>query len=263
MSSGCMPGSSCSVDYMPGASAEIRVEGTGPALILLHGLQSNLTIWDEVCGHLSGIECIRLNFPGRGHSFRGSATPCLVEEFYSISGFADLLHSLVRKLEKPVSIAGWSMGAMVTLEYIRKYGATGIESIILCSGLSKVSGVANIFRSRDDEGILREISGRSEKAGLNGSVDPVAVLNCWKSMRSFDCREMLRCVNVRALVIHGVDDAECPFDDAVLVSRMLPRSELIALEGGSHLILSERPETVAQAISRHLMLSTGNCPETC
>ncbi len=67
-------GSIDAIEYLSGASTEVRSEGSGPPLILLHGLQSDLTIWDGVCEHLRSVERIRLNFPGRGKSARGSDT---------------------------------------------------------------------------------------------------------------------------------------------------------------------------------------------
>ncbi len=226
-------GSIDAIEYLSGASIEVRSEGSGPPLILLHGLQSDLTIWDGVCEHLRSVERIRLNFPGRGKSARGS----------------DTWHSLVQKLDRRVSIAGWSMGAMVALEYVKRYGTDDIRSLVLCSGLSKVAGVANIFQSMNDEGLLMEISERSEKAGLKGSTDPLAVLNCWKSMLHFDCREVLYKIDIPTLIVHGIEDLDCPFSDAMLVSQRIPCSELVALDGCGHLILSERPGAVGLAIS--------------
>lgn len=242
-------GSIDAIEYLSGASTEVRSEGSGPPLILLHGLQSDLTIWDGVCEHLRSVERIRLNFPGRGKSARGSDTWHSLEYFYSIGRFAELLHSLVQKLDRRVSIAGWSMGAMVALEYVKRYGTDDIRSLVLCSGLSKVAGVANIFQSMNDEGLLMEISERSEKAGLKGSTDPLAVLNCWKSMLHFDCREVLYKIDIPTLIVHGIEDLDCPFSDAMLVSQRIPCSELVALDGCGHLILSERPEAVGLAIS--------------
>ena len=103
-----------------GATAEFVAEGQGPTLVLLHGLQSNLAVWDAVCAHLTGFECVRLNFPGRGGSAGWHGAPEGAAAFYSLAGFADLLHALVRQLVdtrgQTVGIAGWSMGAMVTLD---------------------------------------------------------------------------------------------------------------------------------------------------
>jgi pimeloyl-ACP methyl ester carboxylesterase len=109
-------GSIDAIEYLSGASTEVRSEGSGPPLILLHGLQSDLTIWDGVCEHLRSVERIRLNFPGRGKSARGSDTWHSLEYFYSIGRFAELLHSLVQKLDRRVSIAGWSMSDVSVCE---------------------------------------------------------------------------------------------------------------------------------------------------
>jgi hypothetical protein len=49
-------GSIDAIEYLSGASTEVRSEGSGPPLILLHGLQSDLTIWDGVCEHLRSVE---------------------------------------------------------------------------------------------------------------------------------------------------------------------------------------------------------------
>ena len=78
-----------------GATAEFVAEGQGPTLVLLHGLQSNLAVWDAVCAHLTGFECVRLNFPGRGGSAGWHGAPEGAAAFYSLAGFADLLHALV------------------------------------------------------------------------------------------------------------------------------------------------------------------------
>ena len=66
-------GSIDAIEYLSGASTEVRSEGSGPPLILLHGLQSDLTIWDGVCEHLRSVERIRLNFPGK------SCTQCVID----------------------------------------------------------------------------------------------------------------------------------------------------------------------------------------
>ncbi|HPM66714.1 MAG: alpha/beta fold hydrolase [Piscinibacter sp.] len=237
-----------------GATAEFVAEGQGPTLVLLHGLQSNLAVWDAVCAHLTGFECVRLNFPGRGGSAGWHGAPEGAAAFYSLAGFADLLHALVRQLVdtrgQTVGIAGWSMGAMVTLEYLRRHGAADLHSVALCSGLSKVAGVADIFHADDDASLLAEISRRSEKAGLTAA-DPQAVLHCWRSMQHFDCRGDLARIDVPTLVLHGTDDADCPFTDAMQVAERVPGARLRALHGAGHLVLSERSAEVALALATH------------
>lgn len=244
-------GSMNSIEYLANTSIDIHIEGSGPPLILLHGLQSDLNIWSGVCEHLTCVEKIRFSFPGRGKAI-WPEEGCSIEQFYSIEGFAELLFLLVKKMNKPVSIAGWSMGAIVALEYVKRYGTCDVNCLVLCSGLSRVKGVSNTFRAKDDQGTLKEISERSEKPGLKAVADQNAVLHCWKSMQNFDCREALQAIDVPTLIIHGAEDQDCPFSEAVLMSKKIPKSELISIDDCGHLILTERPEFVGIAISKKI-----------
>ena len=124
---------------------------------------------------------------------------------------------------------------MVALEYVKRYGTDDIRSLVLCSGLSKVAGVANIFQSMNDEGLLMEISERSEKAGLKGSTDPLAVLNCWKSMLHFDCREVLYKIDIPTLIVHGDDDQIVPIDaSGRAAAKLVKNSKLLVYAGAPH-----------------------------
>lgn len=234
---------------------EVLSQGSGRSLVLLHGLQSNARVWDKVCEHLPGIRSIRMNFLGRGASSSWRCAPPTIDQFYSMGSYARQLHGLLVHLDQPVTLAGWSMGAMVALEYVKRYGTAQLASLALCSGLSKVQGVANLFHASDDNGLLEEIASRAARAGLGGIAQPQTVLHSWKSMQQYDCTDILSQLDVPTVVVHGVEDQECPYQDAQYAAGRIPGARLVSLEGAGHLTLLERPEAVAQAIAQNMPLS--------
>jgi len=234
---------------------EVLFQGSGQPLVLLHGLQSNARIWDKVCEHLPGTRSIRMNFLGRGASSSWRQAPPAIDQFYSMGNYVLQLHGLLAHLGQPVSLAGWSMGAMVALEYVKQHGTAQLASLALCSGLSKVQGVANVFHASDDNGLLEEIASRAAKAKLDGIAQPQTVLHSWKSMQLFDCSDILSRLDVPTIVVHGVEDQECPYQDAQYAAGRIPGARLVSLEGAGHLTLLERPEAVAQAIAQNMPTS--------
>lgn len=223
-------------------------------LILLHGLQSSSRVWDGVCRNFKKINPIKINFPGRGKSSKWNEGLGPIEYFYSLENFSRILNEIIihRKNKNKVALAGWSMGSMVILEYIKKYGTKDISGLVLCSGITRTKGVARIFKSRDDVGLLREISDRSEKSELIDMADPIAVLNCWKSIVNFDCRNVLSKIESSTLIIHGTEDNECPHSESIIMNKEISGSKLLLIQNSGHSILFERPELIASEIELHL-----------
>jgi len=53
--------------YFQGHSVNYRVEGSGPALVLLHGFLENISIWDDFSNALSKMnKVIAIDLPGFG-----------------------------------------------------------------------------------------------------------------------------------------------------------------------------------------------------
>ncbi len=88
-------------------------EGTGPAVVLLHGLAGFRQLWREQVPHLtrSGLRAISVDLPGHGDS------PDPVEAL-SIQGMADAVSRLLDSLDvSQAAIVGHSMGGRTMFNF--------------------------------------------------------------------------------------------------------------------------------------------------
>ncbi len=62
----------------------------------------------------------------------------------------------------------------------------------------------------------------------------------------------LASVAVPTLVMHGTDDVVIPFENARILARQIPGSQLRPFEGSGHLFFHERPAETARVVTEHL-----------
>ena len=84
-------------------------DGTGPALILIHGVGLRAEAWAALAPQLANrFTLYAVDMPGHGASPLGSVR--------ALPDYVDRLHAFAKALGEPVSIVGHSMGAMIALE---------------------------------------------------------------------------------------------------------------------------------------------------
>ena len=100
--------------------------GRGRPLIFLHGWSSHGDYFGPQIATLARtFQLVMPDLPGHRHS---PARP----DALSIPALAADLHKLIitRGLERPLLI-GWSMGAMVALDYISQFGSAGLAGLVI------------------------------------------------------------------------------------------------------------------------------------
>jgi pimeloyl-ACP methyl ester carboxylesterase len=98
--------------------------GSGPALVLLHGIGSRRQVWDPVVGELAGSRrVIAVDIPGFGESSLDGAVP-------TPTGFAAFLERWFAEqgIDRP-HVAGNSMGATIALELARRRSIASATAI--------------------------------------------------------------------------------------------------------------------------------------
>ena len=92
--------------------------GTGPVVILLHGLASSSRNWEEIVPLLSPrYRCITIDLLGFGQSPKPEGAE------YSIEQHVGSLHRTIRhlKIREPYILVGHSLGSLLACRYARQY----------------------------------------------------------------------------------------------------------------------------------------------
>jgi pimeloyl-ACP methyl ester carboxylesterase len=100
--------------------------GSGEPLVLLHGIGSELCVWEPVLERLSAQrDVIAVDLPGFGHS-----QPLLDHVAPTPAALADAVTQLVARLAVgPVHVAGNSLGGWVALEMAKANGARSVTCL--------------------------------------------------------------------------------------------------------------------------------------
>ncbi len=239
--------------------------GSGPAVVLSHGWPLNGASWEKQTAALldSGHRVITYDRRGFGKSSQPSSG-------YDYDTFADDLHALVTKLDlRDFALVGFSMGSAEVAGYIGKYGTERLSHAVFIGVLppfllltdDNPGGIdASVFKGiqqgiRDDrpaffkefltnfynldvlggtrisESVVQASWNVAMTASARGTVDCV---QAWL----IDFRDAVARVDVPTLIIHGSEDRILPIDvTAIPLSRMIPDSRLVVLEGAPHGLL--------------------------
>ncbi len=85
-----------------------------------------------------------------------------------------------------------------------------------------------------------------------GNVDPMIVLKIARGMHNFDAGTWLHTVDVPTLVVVGTEDTFSPPELGEVITRHVPDSELVTIEGGTHGAVLEFPDEIRDAVTAFL-----------
>jgi 3-oxoadipate enol-lactonase len=243
----------------------LREEGTGPAVLLLHGLGGDHTVWNEVIRPLAADH--RVLAPDlRGHG--RSAAP--VDATYSFAEMqADVLHLLETKELSKVHLVGLSAGGFLSLqmalsapERLRSLVTIGAASH--CDAHTRAMGERWAETLKDqgfDAYVLRLLKDLYYPDWVEAHVEYVDRLRsslrredqrgavAWGlAVRSFDLRGRTGRIRLPTFVIHGVDDQVVDSAHARLLRVSIPGAQLRLFPQTGHLVPVERPAETVTAI---------------
>jgi pimeloyl-ACP methyl ester carboxylesterase len=264
--------------------AEIRdtrlrylVAGEGEPLLLVHGLGGAAANWLALAPLLlPGRRLLLPELPGHGGSEPPSAAP-------SLNVYADRLAALLdHEAAAPAAVVGHSLGGAVVLRLaIRRpeavsalvlAGAAGISSgtrnaryALTVTGIVKPGRKLAPYRRRiaRSNALKRLVFGRwgaadpealppeLVEAFLSGPARHTDTVSAAKALVRDDPRPDLDRVRCSSLVLWGARDHQLPVGDAFDYARRLGGRLRVIADCG-HLLIGERPDACADAISRFL-----------
>ncbi len=262
---------------MRGGRVRYLVGGTGPPLVLVHGLGGSAANWCELAPALAAKRRLLIpDLPGHDGS---DALPCAP----NLSPFADRVVEVARREGMlPAPFIGHSLGGLVAIRAAIRH-PDAVSALVLAAS----AGISSTRRqARYALAILalvkpgRRLAGRRDLIarshilrtlvfGYWGAADPQALsaaavdglLSGWerhtdtigaaRALVLDDPRGELGSVHCPALVLWGARDKQLPVSDGIELARRL-RAPLRVIPSCGHLLIAERPAACLDAVETFL-----------
>lgn len=247
-----------------------RESGTGLPLVLLHAFPLSSAMWLEQREILGGrCRVITPDQRGFGGSPLGTDEP-------SLGDCADDVLAMLDRLGLDrVVLGGLSMGGYVAMELLRRAPERVAALVLADTKASADAPAAREARLRTAETVEQEgtaqlaeqmlpallgrtslerraaVAGRVR--GLVSAAPPAAVAWASRAMAARpDSFEVLRALDVPALVVVGDEDTLSPVDAAQAMADALPQGRLAVVPEAGHLSAVEDPEAFGAAVAGFL-----------
>jgi non-heme chloroperoxidase len=238
----------------------------GQPILFIHGWSQNHLCWARQYESALADEFRIVAYDLRGHGM--SEAPLEPEHYTAEELWADDVAAIVERLglERPV-LVGWSYGAFVICDYVRRYGQEHVGAIEFVEGAVKLGEAA--FGTLIGPAFLQHFADataddlptniRAMRSFLRAcavkplSADELELAACWNvvvparvranlAAREIDGDDVLRALRVPVLVTHGRADAVVLPAMADHVLATCPLAEASWYDGVGHLPHLEEPE---------------------
>ncbi len=247
-----------------GQPVRVREMGTGAPVILVHGYPLDGAMWSGVARALMvRFRVLKPDLPGRGDTPAPSGA--------SMDDYADFLEEILKGLESPAGLAGFSMGGYAALSLARRRPER-LAALALVDTRAQADDEAGKAKRNDAIATVRSAGvGAIADAMIPKLLSPAGAGNAdlvervrriilrqkpetveadLAAMRDrSDSRDSLSGLTVPTLAVVGAEDALTPPPDSEAMAAAIPGAKLATIPGAGHLAPMERPGAVAAALS--------------
>lgn len=255
-------------------------EGTGPALLLVHGLGGSICNWAPTIEHFKRTHrVVAIDLPGFGKS-QGSASDCGVE------CFAGAVRALLSELGiDRVSIAGNSLGGLITINlalnhsdlienivlvdsagthgfpellkvalvklppaWVKRAVLFGVSYIVRFSFAYRLAGIYNL--NEYTRVLLDEATSMSRREDLEDYLEIYIRTSVTALHERYDDR--LGEISKPTLIVWGQKDMGVPLKVGQRINRLIKGSFLVAIPDAAHVPQLDQPEAFNAALERFL-----------
>jgi pimeloyl-ACP methyl ester carboxylesterase len=256
-----------------------RRAGSGPVMVLVHGMAGNSATWqpliDELADHFT---VVAPDLPGHGRSDKPRGD-------YSLGAHASFLRDLLHQLELgPATVVGQSLGGGITMQFAYQHPELCQRLVLVGSGGlgDEVSGLLRALALPGAEYVLpaafvpvigNVVNGAARlvgKIGLHPSPELVQMWRAYSSLADAETRtaflHTLRSVvdhrgqrvsaldkiylaeQMPTLIVWGDNDRIIPVQHAYDAHEAIPSSRLEIFEGCGHFVHAEKPARLARLL---------------
>lgn len=235
----------------------VEPAGSGPELLLLHGLLGALSNWDSSLPLFAKFSRpIALSFPLlSGHRSEVKIRPLALYTEYFIR----------QRALAPVAVCGNSLGGHVAMRLC--LAAPEMVDLLILTGTSGLyEHSVDTLPVRMDKKFIREHMSRvffHQKFVTEEAIDEIHkilvnrknVLNLIHAARSAKKDNMLtllKDIKVPTLLLWGEDDVVTTMDVAETFHRNIPNSKLVTIKGCGHAPMIEHPDWFAEEVNKFM-----------
>lgn len=236
-------------------ATEYLDEGSGTAVLFLHGWMDNLHTFDALAARLaSRYRIVRLDLPGFGKTERP-------KEAWGLDEYVHFVDSFIKKLGVKVdTFVGHSFGGRIIIKGAAEKIFHADKLVLIGSaGIAKRNTPRNLFfnivaklgkvaTAIPPLSFWREKIRRRFYTHIGSDyADAGALRETFLKTILEDLSGSAQKIDTPTLLIWGKNDAAAPLSDGERLVRLIPQAKLEVLDGG-HFIHHERPEEVASLI---------------
>ena len=244
------------------------IAGSGPALIMIHGIGARRATFDGMVAGLSDrFTCVTYDLRGHGLTPWGAGR-------FDLDDLVDDLEALRHRLGiESAHIAGHSLGGMIGPRYalrypdrVRSLGIWSTAAFRTAADSAAVMGVVAAMRAKGIAEVLDTLTARWFTDGFAAArpdvidwrkrqvmdTDPDVFLNVFDIYAETEMAPWLHRVTAPAQIITGENDGGCNPRLNTLIHAALPGSELQILPDLKHAIFIEATAQVLPHVRRFL-----------
>jgi pimeloyl-ACP methyl ester carboxylesterase len=228
------------------------ISGTGPPVILLHGLAGSARWWRRNTPALGRSFTVHaIDLPGFGSSRREA-------RFVLDDAPAQLVATMDRLGVERASIVGHSMGGLVAAGLAAEFPERVDRLVLVDAGFlsldphlrHRITGPMRTLRWTSPS-LLPTLAWDSIRSG------PIRLAEATTQLLRADWRAKLSRIQASTLVIWGEHDAVCPIGIGRSIVAVVPGSRLVIIEGAAHNPMWERPEAFDREVLAFLRAGAG------
>lgn len=245
-----------------------RRRGSGPAVVLLHGLAEDHRSWDAVAARLGGFTTYAVDLRGHGQTGTGQGSGTLRQ-------LSDDLTAFLNAVSGPAAVVGYSLGGTVGLDAATAAEAPIRHLVVVATSSVVGAGAADFFAGRiaqleagDTAAFaagLREDTSRqivstadldAVLAGRLAAVgDGGGYINAARAMigvRAEPLNPRLARIGVPLDVVGAAEDVFCPRRAADIITAAVPHGRYHEIAGAGHLVSIDQPVHYGALLARLL-----------
>jgi pimeloyl-ACP methyl ester carboxylesterase len=244
-----------------------RRAGSGPLVVLVHGLAQDHAIWFEVQQGLPGFTTL-------AYDVRGHGSTSLADANGTLDQLGGDLVALLERCGAAACVVGFSLGGTIALwaaaerpDLVRSVAAVATSSVVGSAAAAGLRARIELFEQADDVDVRDAVASDTRAQLASDEVDVEAIVaarmraignrggylngaRAMERMRAEPLNDRLERIAVPVLVVTGEHDVVCPRRAANIMLEHLHRAALAELPGVGHLIVDVRPGLLTSVLRR-------------